>query len=273
MACQGVFLITDLIRRRSSPGETDRAWRTPFAIILSCAAGVVLAAFLYVPLLSSMVKNRYLRPITNFNPEVLFEMMPEIMRYFLSGRWALLLAVPFGIAALALNCRLALGSIFKGRKAISLVVMAGIWAYCSTQFVTEVARKDRFLLEKANSPTVERKWDTLYGAYYQAGYRPREIVRLTGDFLARHRAPLPVFLAGELDEAVLPPDFLVGAGIDYQDLRRTMPRDYPAFDEALFLVTHPRRFDAFVKQELPGTICLMANAEAMLANLYYCRRP
>lgn len=323
MTCQGAFLISHLIGRGSSAGVSDRAWRTPFVIILSCATGIVIAALLYLPLYSGMWQSRYLRPYTDFNAGVLLVMMPEVMRHFLSGRWALLLAVPFGIAAatrqarkgggpallkkylllcallllpflfsflrrdrvferifvnlapvaallLALNCHLALGYILKARKAISLIAMAGIWAYCATQFATEVARKDRFLLEKTNSSTIERKWDTLYGGYYQAGYRPREIVRLTKDLLARHHPPLPVFLAGGLDSAVIPSDFLDNAGIKYQDLGRTKPQDYPAFDKALFLVTHPRLFDIFVKQQLPGTSCLMVSAEAMLANLYYC---
>jgi hypothetical protein len=325
MTCQGAFLIAHLIGRGSSGGESDRAWRTPFAIIISCAAGIVMAALLFIPLFGSMGKSPYLKPYMNFHPAVLFEMMPEIMRYFLSGRWALLLAVPFGIAAvilhyrkgrspsllkkylllcallllpflfsflrrdrafelifvnqapvaalfLALNFHLALGAVLKARKSVSVIVMAGIWAYCATLFATEVANKDRFLLEKANAPTIERKWDTLYGAYYQAGYRPREIVNLTRDFVARHRTPLPVFLAGEVDQAVIPPDFLVSAGVHYQDLCRTNPQDYPAFNEALFLVTNPLLFDIFVKQQLPGTTCLMVNAEAMLANLFYCRR-
>ena len=323
ITCQGAFLIAHLIGRGSSPGESDRSWRTPFVIILSCAAGIGIAALLYLPLYSGMAKSRYLRPYTDFNTGVLFVMMPEIMRHFLSGRWALLLGLPFGIGAatqqarkgggaallkkylllcallllpflfsflrrdrvferifvnlapvaallLALNWHLAFGSIHKARKAISLILMVGIWAYSATQFATEVARKDRFLLEQANSTTIERKWDTLYGGYYQAGYRPREIVRLTKDFLARHHTPLPVFLAGELDSAVIPSDFLDNAGIEYQDLRQTKPQDYPAFCEALFLVTHPQLFDIFVKQQLPGTRCLMVNAEAMLANLYFC---
>jgi uncharacterized membrane protein HdeD (DUF308 family) len=323
MTCQGAFLIAHLIGRKHATGVPDRAWRTPLVIILSCTAGIALAALLYLPLYGSVSKLQHLRPYANFNVEVLSAMMPEVMRYFLSGRWALLLAVPFGIAAvtlrtkeggnpallkryllllallllpflfsflrrdraferifvnlapvaalfLALNCRLALGFIRKAPKAITVIVAAGIWVYCAAQFAIEVDRKDRFLLEKANSPTVERKWDTLYGAYYQAGYRPQEMVRLAREIIARHHTPLPVFLAGELDQAVLPPVFLVNAGIDYLDLRFTQPRDYPAFDQALFLATRPRAFGIFVEEQLPGTRCLMVNTEALLANVFYC---
>ena len=207
-------------------------------------------------------------------------MLPDVMRYFLSGRWALLLAVPFGFAALArhagpdgrpallkkylllcallllpfvfsflrrdraferifvnlapvaalflaLHCSLALGFLLKARKTIGLAVIAGIWAYCAAQFATEVARKDRFLLEKVNSPASERRWDTLYGAYYQAGYRPREIVRLTGSMVAQHPTPLPVFLAGGIHEGAVPFELLFGAGVDYRGLRRTEPETTP----------------------------------------------
>jgi hypothetical protein len=325
MTCQAAFLIAHLVGRGSSSGKTDRAWRTPAVIVVSCGAGIALAALLYIPVYGWLGKVPYLRPYTNFHFQIFSEMMPEVMGHLLSARWALLLAVPFGIAAvalqagksggqallkkylllgallvlpfvfsflrrdrafarifvnmapvaalfLALHWHLALDSLLKARKAVSLIVIAGIWAYCAAMFTTEVARKDRFLLEKANATTVERKWDTLYGGYYQAGYRPREIVRLTKDVLARHGTALPVFLAGEIDSAVIPSDFLDIAGIDYRDLNDTKPQDYPAFDEALFLVSYPRIFEDFVKKQLPGTRCLMVNAEAMLANLFYCRR-
>lgn len=325
MLCQGGFLLADLVGRKASPGESGRAWGAPLVIILSCAAGLAIAALLYLPLYPGMGKSRYLRPYADFNFKALFEMLPGIMRQFISGRWALLVAVPFALAAairrsaeeggaalrrrylllcavlvlpflfsflrrdrvferifvnlapvaalfLALNWHLALTSFPKARKQFSFVVVAVIWAYCASQFSAEIARKDRFLLEKANATTIERRWDTLSAGYYQAGYRPREIVRLTGEFLARHRTPLPVFLAGKLDTGVLPSEFLESAGISAQSLLHAKPLEYPAFEEALFLVTNPALFERSIRDQLPGTTCLMMNTEAMLANLFYCRR-
>ena len=83
--------------------------------------------------------------------------------------------------------------------------------------------------------------------------------------VAQHPTPLPVFLAGGIDEAAVPFELLIGAGIDYRDLRGTEPRDYPAFDEALFLVADPRIFERFVKERLPGTWCEMVNREPLSA--------
>ena len=66
MTCQGAFLIAHL-RAPVVARASDRAWRPP-RDHPPCAAGVALAALLFIPLYGSMARSPYLRPYTNSTP-------------------------------------------------------------------------------------------------------------------------------------------------------------------------------------------------------------
>lgn len=325
MTCQGVFMVAQVVTRRSGTGTPDGTWRSSAAVIACLAGGIGVSALLYLPILDHVLHNPTVTPRPEFNSQILLQLMPNTLVHFLSGRSALLWALPIGTAAmvlqvrksgdrsvlkrylfllsmlvlpfffsfirrdwpydrvfvnlvpvlalfLALNVDLAIALAGRARPGLAALAALAILVYCVIRFEGEVQRKDDFLREMINAPTHEKKTHNIYEAFFQERYRPNEIARLTKDFLAQVRRPLPVFLAAELDKQAFPRLYLQKYGVAFRDICRTEPRDYPDFTEALFIATHPRAFGTAIREQLPGVRCLRVNTEALFSNLYYCRK-
>ena len=325
MTCQAVFGALQVVGRKSGAETRIGSWRAHVTVIACLAGGVGVSVLLYLPILDHVLHNPTVAPSLDFNPQILLQLMPHTFVHFLSGRTALLLALPVGIAAmvrqvrksgdqtvlkrylllfgmlvlpflfsfirrdwpydrvfvnlvpvaalfLALNLDLALGLAGRARPKLVILAALAILVYCGIRFVGEERQKDSFLREQISAPTHEKKTYTIYEAFFQERYEPNEIARLTADFLARARRPLPVFLAAELDKQAFPRLYLQKYGIAFRDVCRSEPRDYPDFTEALLIATHPRAFETAIREQLPGTRCLRVNPEVMFSNLYYCRK-
>lgn len=105
-------------------------------LVLLLVLGAVLAFILYRPVLQQVLHNKYVRSHEPFNAQVLTEIMPAVLRYFISGRWLLV-----AIAAVGL-----VGAAWKALKKDEKIVFSR-YLFCITvlftPFLMSWARGDR----------------------------------------------------------------------------------------------------------------------------------
>lgn len=94
--------------KRKEPGY---ALQHPGAILIGLnAIGCAIAALCYMPVLSDVLDNGYVRTSGFLNVQTLSVLMPRVLTHFLSGRWILLIPALFGMIVLIREARRSQGA-------------------------------------------------------------------------------------------------------------------------------------------------------------------